>query len=118
MGYVYLLHFERPINPERPAQHYLGWASDLARRIEQHARGRRYNSRGGHTGCSRLCEVAHERDNPFQVVRVWEGDRELERRLKGWKQMKRYCPICGRNHRLRGVEELSAEEIEEALLAF
>jgi hypothetical protein len=49
---------------------------------------------------------------------VWEGDRELERRLKGWKQMKRYCPICGRNHRLRGVEELSAEEIEEALLAF
>lgn len=118
MGYVYLLHFDRRINPERPAQHYLGYAADLARRIQQHARGRRYNSQGGSTGCARLCEVAHERGIGFHVARVWVGDRELERRLKRWKQMTRYCPVCGRGHRLRGVVELSADEIEEALLPF
>ncbi|MBX7254043.1 MAG: hypothetical protein K1X50_18845 [Candidatus Promineofilum sp.] len=92
---MYLLHFEQPINPTRPARHYLGYADDLGRRIQQHERGIR-----------------------FKVVRVWRGDRELERRLKGWKQMPRYCPVCGRNHQLRGVEEVPAGEIEEMLLAF
>lgn len=118
MGYVYLLHFDKPINPERPAQHYLGYADDLARRIQTHQRGRRYSWSGGFTGCSRLCEVAHQRGIGFQVARVWMGDRELERRLKGWKQMGRYCPVCGRGHHLRGVRELSAEEVEELLLPF
>ncbi len=118
MGYVYLLHFERPINPARPAQHYLGYADDLGRRIRQHKRGRRYTSGGGFTGCSRLCEVAHERGIGFHVVRVWRGGRELERRLKSRKKITRYCPVCGRGHRVRGVAELSAAEIEAALPGF
>lgn len=118
MGYVYLLHFERPINPARPAQPYLGYTDDLARRIRVHERGKRYNWSGGFTGCSRLCEVAHDRNIGFQVARVWFGDRRLERRLKSRKKITRYCPVCGRGHRVRGVEEMSAEEIEQALAAF
>lgn len=37
---VYLLHFKKPINPSCPAQHYLGWTSDLDERIRAHRRGR------------------------------------------------------------------------------
>ena len=28
-GYVYLLHFEKPICPTHPAQHYVGWTKVL-----------------------------------------------------------------------------------------
>ncbi|MCP6760014.1 MAG: endonuclease [Fischerella sp. CENA71] len=31
--YVYLLHFHKLINPNRPAQHYLGFAKELDERI-------------------------------------------------------------------------------------
>ena len=46
-GFVYLLHFERPIAPGRhTAQHYIGHAVDLAARIQTHVRGRRYDGVG------------------------------------------------------------------------
>jgi predicted GIY-YIG superfamily endonuclease len=34
--YVYLLHFNKPINPNRPTQHYLGFTKDLDERIREH----------------------------------------------------------------------------------
>lgn len=86
---VYLLHFSEPIAPGRhTAQHYIGSADDLERRIAQHRAG---------TG-ARLCEVAAERGISFVIARTWEGGRKLERELKNRKAGPRLCPICNRPH--------------------
>lgn len=116
MGYVYLLHFDEPIAPGRhTTQHYIGHAADLARRIQAHRRGR-YN--GGGNGCAKLCAVARERGIGFRVARLWRGEYELERRLKGMKAGRRLCPVCGRPLPVRFAEEVPAAEIESHLLAF
>lgn len=81
---VYLLHFKKPINPSRPAQHYLGWTKELDERIRAHRRGK----------VSRFCQVAFERGINFKVAEVWIGDRSLERQLKQQKNSRRFCPIC------------------------
>lgn len=81
---VYLLHFHQPISPNHTAQHYLGFAYDLERRIQQHRQGRG----------ARLCEVAAERGIDFTLARVWIGDRCLERQLKRRKSSPRLCPFC------------------------
>ncbi|NJM59047.1 MAG: endonuclease [Oscillatoriales cyanobacterium RU_3_3] len=86
MDCVYLLHFSRPINPSRPAQHYLGWSSDLDERLRKHRKG---------TG-SRLCAVALERGITFVLAEVWAGDRSLESRLKRQHNSRKFCPICNR----------------------
>lgn len=40
MSTIYLLHFDSPIAPGRhTAQHYLGYADDLAQRIQAHLHG-------------------------------------------------------------------------------
>lgn len=64
---VYLLHFNRPINPSHPTQHYLGFACDLDKRIRQHRQGKG----------ARLTQVAIERGIRFRVAEVWQGDRAL-----------------------------------------
>ncbi|MCU0547272.1 MAG: hypothetical protein MUE44_34795 [Oscillatoriaceae cyanobacterium Prado104] len=87
MSYVYLLHFSKPITPGRPAQHYLGWASDLDDRIRKHRNGKG----------SRLCQVAKERGISFELAEVWKGDRALERKLKQNKNSPKICPICYHN---------------------
>lgn len=107
MSYVYLLHFDRPIAPGHTTQHYIGFADDLTRRIQTHARGR-YN--GGGNGCARLCEVAKERGIGFTVARLWSGDRSLERRLKSRKNARRLCPICDRAQNVGYAEELAIGE--------
>jgi predicted GIY-YIG superfamily endonuclease len=82
---VYLLHFLKPIAPgKHTTQHYVGCSDNLAQRIEQHRNG---------TG-ARLCAVAKERGIGFVVARVWEGGKAEERRIKGWKNAPRLCPIC------------------------
>ena len=82
---VYLLHFSGPIAPGRhTAQHYLGFTDDLERRIEEHRTG----------AGARLCEVAKERGLTFAVVRTWDGDRQLERKLKNMHAGPKLCPIC------------------------
>lgn len=117
-GFVYLLHFERPIAPGRhTAQHYIGHASNLAARIQVHERGRRYNGLGQPTGCARIIEVAHERGIGFQVARVWLGGYELERRLKARKEAPVLCPLCNPQVR-RGLFELTADQINEQLMPF
>lgn len=82
--YVYLLHFDKPINPNRPTQHYLGTAKELDERIRQHRRGKG----------ARLTEVAVERGISFRVAEVWKGDYSLEKQLKRQKNSRRFCPIC------------------------
>lgn len=97
---VYLLHFDRPISPDHTCQHYIGWATDLAERINEHRAG----------NGARLTEVAAERGIGFTVARTWTAHdgpclcdargghcrkcRELERKLKAQHNGPRLCPIC------------------------
>ena len=68
---VYLIHFDRPLHH---ARHYLGYCADgtLEVRLIRHRAGRG----------ARLLAVLRELGIGWQVVRVFEGDRRLERRLK------------------------------------
>lgn len=82
---VYLLHLERPLSPDHTAQHYIGHAYNVSRRVRQHKRGKG----------ARFMQVAKERGIGFKVARVWpEGDWTFERRLKNRKCAPRFCPIC------------------------
>ena len=104
-GYVYLLHFERPISPKHTTQHYLGWAANLPARVQAHRRG----------SGARLTAVARERGIGFQVARLWRGGRELERRLKGRKNAPQFCPCCGGG---LACADLLIDDVEAALLPF
>lgn len=88
MGVVYLLHFDRPLgdldNPRGQARHYLGYTDDLDARLERHRSG----------NGARLMEVVAERGIGWRLVRTWDGDRELERRLKNQHNSPRLCPLC------------------------
>lgn len=103
MSTVYLLHFDRLIAPGlHTARHYLGWAEDLDRRIAEHEAG---------TG-ARLCQVAKERGISFEVVRTWEGSRQLERQLKERHEGPRLCPICRDRARLAALSLADVPELE------
>jgi len=64
---VYLLHVERPF---KQSAHYLGYTNTLIARIAQHRAGR---------GARLLAKIG-EYGIGFEVVRIWPGDRRLERR--------------------------------------
>ena len=103
-GYVYLLHFDRPISEKHTAQHYIGWAYHLSSRMQQHLSGRG----------ARLTQVAKERGIGFTLVAVWPGDRSYERKLKNQKRGPKLCPICRRAH---DPSQLSfVRDLEEDLL--
>ena len=93
MGTVYLIHFNQPIgNPDNPrgqAQHYLGYTDDLESRLAAHRAG----------NGARLMEVLRERGIEWELVRTWEGGRDLERKLKNQHNSPRFCPICQENER-------------------
>ena len=81
-GFVYLAHFSTNLSH---ARHYLGFATDLAHRMAQHRAG---------TG-ARLMEVVKHAGIGWKLVRVWPGDRGLERLLKRRKNTpRRLCPVC------------------------
>lgn len=110
MSYIYLLHFSQPIAPGRhTCQHYIGFAADLAARIQSHATGHG----------ARLVTVARERGISFEVMRVWRGSRRDERRLKNRKNAPALCPHCRQQPEpVCYLPELTPAEIEEALLPF
>lgn len=77
----YLLHFDRPIYR---AQHYLGWSTNIERRVALHRRG----------GGARLVAQALAAGIGVDLVRVWpEVDKARERALKRGGP-KGYCPKC------------------------
>ena len=78
---IYLLHFERKLHH---AQHYLGFSDDVAARIEAHTNGQG----------SKLVEAFLGEGIGFVLARVWDGDRNMERRLHKYKASPRLCPIC------------------------
>jgi predicted GIY-YIG superfamily endonuclease len=105
--FVYLLHFSRPISEHHTCQHYVGFTTNLPARIQSHRMG----------GGARLTQVAKERGISFEVVRVWLGNRDLERRIKQYHCSNRLCPHCVGNKSIN-APELPASEIPNALIAF
>ncbi len=92
-GFVYLAHFSTNLHH---ARHYLGFATDLAQRMAQHRAG----------SGARLMEVIRDAGIEWKLVRVWQGDRGLERRLKRRKNTpRRLCPVC------RG--EVASDDVDE-----
>lgn len=84
---VYLLHLSQPLGSERHhAQHYIGQAVDLDRRMCEHRRG------GSNT--AKLIQAAHRLGVGFTLARTWEGGRDLEKKLKAQKKARLLCPIC------------------------
>jgi predicted GIY-YIG superfamily endonuclease len=84
-GTVYLLCFDRPISSLHTCRHYLGWASDLGARLQEHAAG----------GGARLTQVAISRGIGWVVARTWEGQtRKDERSKKRGSHGMRLCPLC------------------------
>jgi hypothetical protein len=84
MGYCYLLHLDQPLNPTRPARHYLGYTRHPPSRMAAHLEGRG----------ARFMQVARERGIGFVIARTWQGDRSFEKRLKRRKEGPRLCPLC------------------------
>ena len=85
---VYLLHFARPYHH---ARHYLGFCDRgrLDTRLDEHRRG----------AGARLMQVLGEAGIAWILVRTWQGNRRLERRLKRWHGSGRLCPVCRRHGR-------------------
>ena len=82
---VYLLHFARPY---KHARHYLGYTSDLNKRLKRHARG----------DGSPLIKAVIQARIQITLVRVWYGvDGNYEQHLKKTKNASRFCPYCGGN---------------------
>lgn len=78
---VYLIHFDQPY---KHAKHYLGFSGNVSTRLHQHTLG----------NGARLMQVIKEAGIQWRVVRVWAGDRALERLLKLQHNSPRLCPIC------------------------
>ena len=85
---VYLIHFDRSYKHSR---HYLGYAEDLAARVERHRAG----------AGARLMEVISAAGITWRVARTWPGDRGLERKLKRRKDAPHICPICAGEKAMR-----------------
>ena len=85
VGTVYLLHFSSRLHH---AGHYVGFTTDLARRVEDH--------RKGYAG-ARLMAAVKDAGITFQVARTWDGDRAFERRIKNRHATPRLCPVCQAN---------------------
>lgn len=79
-GVVYLLCFERPFGH---ARHYMGWTSNLYRRLDHHVMG---------TGANLLKHVA-KAGISWRLVALYPGTRSLERAMKNHGHARR-CPAC------------------------
>ena len=108
---VYLLHLDQPLprgvnrkGRTLQANHYMGWAEDLAKRIRDHQNtmwdppeeegkpGTKYGRGANFIG------VANHKGINWRVARTWDGaDRKFERRLKNSKKGPRLCLICNPN---------------------
>ncbi|MFV9505397.1 MAG: hypothetical protein AB4911_12645 [Oscillochloridaceae bacterium umkhey_bin13] len=92
IGYIYLLHFTRPLgnlaHPLAQARHYVGWARDPEARNAEHQAGR---------GAA-LTRAALASGITWELFILAEGGRTLERRIKALRAAPRLCPICGQDH--------------------
>lgn len=93
MGTVFLLHFEGPVNPDRPARHYLEYT---ARRVSDRLADHHRAAVTGNLGKSvPIVFAAMSRGVFFEVARVWpNATKSDERRLRDLRNNPRLCPIC------------------------
>jgi hypothetical protein len=80
---VYLIHFDRPLHH---ARHYIGFCFEsTAARLARHMAG----------NGAKILRALNAAGIAYRIVRTWdEGDKVLERKLKGRKNAKRLCPVC------------------------
>ena len=100
---VYLIHFDQPYYH---ARHYLGTTNDLDHRLWQHEAGTRY-------GGARLMEVIGQVGITWRLARLWQGGRDVERRLKSWNNGGRLCPICRAESMVGEMFDSLSEEDED-----
>lgn len=81
METVYLLHFHQRYKHSR---HYTGSTTNLAQRLDQHAKGHG----------ARLLAVVQAAGITWTLARTWEGGKSRERQLKRQGGASRRCPIC------------------------
>lgn len=86
VGSVYLVHFARRYNG---AQHYLGFSTDIPKRVKAHRAGRG----------SPLLKAVTEHGISWRVVRTWQrNDGYFEQNLKHCFALKDLCPVCSGPH--------------------
>lgn len=87
-GWLYLLHFDRPLDGGRRPQHYLGWTYKTPEeRLADHLAGRNRPAR--------IVVAARDAGRTVVIAKAWPGDRAEEARLKRMKEgFRRICPIC------------------------
>lgn len=79
---VYLLHLDPPLHH---ARHYLGWSTDIPKRVDSHLAGKG----------SPLVRAALKQGSVITLARTWLGlTRNDERRMKDGKNVPRLCPLC------------------------
>jgi hypothetical protein len=82
---VYLIHFDKLLGGH--AQHYIGFTEDVDARELRHYKG----------NGARILAACVEKGINFNVVRIWPGDRKLERKLKKRKNNRILCPKCNKS---------------------
>jgi hypothetical protein len=86
-GYVYLLHFARPLgnltNPRAQARHYVGFSDDLEGRLVEQLAGRG----------AKIVAAALKAGITFEVF-SWPAPLAVEKLIKATKKAARYCPTC------------------------
>jgi len=85
---VYLIHFASSF---RHCQHYIGYTSNLSTRLSAHRSG----------NGSRLLKAVCAAGIEINIVRTWEGDRKLERKLKNQHKASGLCPVCRKRNAIK-----------------
>jgi hypothetical protein len=90
VGNVYLLCLGDGLSRGKQpgnARHYVGWAIDVERRLNEHTSGGRKSSP--------LVKAATEAGCEVTLARVWpDVTRAFERFIKDQKHAPRHCPLC------------------------
>lgn len=97
---IYVLHIDPPLHH---ARHYVGWTKDktVTRRVKEHLTqsGRRP---------SKLVGAALLAGCTVTLAASFEGDRELERKLKARGGAASFCPLCRPEYNARARERMRA----------
>ena len=89
LGYVYIIHFSRPLgnlsNPRAQARHYTGFALDPLRRFVLHCSGQG----------AKITRAAVVQGITLTLAAVWPAPQRIEYELKRRiKNTPRFCPLC------------------------
>ncbi len=101
----YLIHFDKPIGGSK-AQHYIGFTTDLEKRVASH----RATTGSGLTGRANFLGIS------WKVVRVWrDADTNSEKALKRFGGVN-LCPICSKYRRRSSLVEVNTERSENEMV--